>query len=110
MDEDAARGFRILQQLREADHNTRAVILLDSSKFESVLESFRAGARGVFDHRESPNTLWQCIREVHGGQVWMSNEQMALVLASLSSVPKLKRLDARGMNLLSKREVEVVGW
>jgi len=108
MDEDAERGFRILQQLREADHNTRAVILLDSSKFESVLESFRAGARGVFDHRESPNTLCQCIRQVHGGQVWMSNEQMALVLDSLSSAPKLKTVDARGMNLLSKREVEVV--
>src|SRR5579872_5262425 len=108
MDEDAERGFRILQELREADHNTRAVILLDSSKFESVLESFRAGARGVFDHRESPNTLCQCIRQVHGGQVWMSNEQMALVLDSLASAPKLRTVDARGMNLLSKREVEVV--
>lgn len=108
MDEDAERGFRILQELREADHNTRAVILLDSSKCESVLESFRAGARGVFDHRESPNTLCQCIRQVHGGQVWMSNEQMALVLDSLASAPKLKTVDARGMNLLSKREVEVV--
>src|SRR5579859_5460231 len=108
MDEDAERGFRILQELREADHNARAVILLDSSKFESVLESLRAGARGVFDHRESPNTLCQCIRQVHGGQVWISNDQMALVLASLSSAPKLKTVDARGMNLLSKREVEVV--
>lgn len=38
----------------------------------------------------------------------MSNEQMALVLDSLASAPKLKTVDARGMNLLSKREVEVV--
>jgi len=108
MDEDAERGFRILQELREADHNTRAVILLDSSKFESVLESFRAGARGVFDHRESPHTLCQCIRQVHAGQVWISNDQMGLVLDSLSSAPKLKAVDAKGVNLLSKREIDVV--
>src|SRR5579864_7245952 len=107
-DEDAERGFSILRELREADRHTRAVILLDSSKPESVLESFRAGARAVLDHRESPETLCQCIRQVHGGQVWISNEQMALVLDSLSSAPKLKTVDARGMNLLSKREVEVV--
>lgn len=108
VDEDAERGFRILRELREADHNTRAVILLDSSKLESVLESFRAGARGVFDHRESPEALCQCIRQVHGGQVWISNEQMALVLDSLASTPKLKKVDARGINLLSKRETDVV--
>jgi two-component system nitrate/nitrite response regulator NarL len=108
VDEDADRGFRVLRELREADHHTRAVILLDSSKLESVLESFRAGARAVFDHRESPEALCQCIRQVHGGQVWISNEQMALVLDSLASAPKLKTVDAKGMTLLSKRELDVV--
>lgn len=108
VDEDAERGFRILRELREADHHTRAVILLDSSKIESVLESFRAGARAVFDHRESPDTLRQCIHQVHAGQVWINNEQMALVLESLASAPQLKTVDSRGMNLLSKREAEVV--
>jgi DNA-binding NarL/FixJ family response regulator len=107
-DEDAERGFRILRELRETDRHTCAVILLDSSKLESVLESFRAGARAVFDHRESPETLCQCIRQVHGGQVWISNEQMALVLGSLANAPKLKTVDARGINLLSKRELDVV--
>lgn len=107
-DEHAERGFGILRELRNADHNTRAVILLDSSKVDSVLESFRAGARGVFDHRESPHTLCQCIRQVHRGEVWISNAQIALVLDSLASAPKLKTVDARGMHLLSKREEEVV--
>jgi DNA-binding NarL/FixJ family response regulator len=108
VDEDAERGFRILRELRLADHSTRAVILLDSSKLESVLESFRAGTRGVFDHRESPETLSYCIRQVHAGRVWISNEQMALVLDSLASAPKLKTVNAQGMNLLSKREMDVV--
>ena len=108
VDEDAERGFSILRELREADHHTRAVILLDSSKLESVLESFRAGARAVFDHRESPETLCQCIHQVHAGQVWINNEQMALVLDSLATAPRVRTVDARGMNLLSKRELDVV--
>lgn len=108
VDEDAERGFTTLGELRESGTRARAVILLDSSKPEAVLGSFRAGARGVFDHRESPSSLCQCIRQVHAGQIWIKNEQMALVLESLASAPKLRTVDARGMNLLSKREVEVV--
>lgn len=108
VDKDAARGFKILRELREADHHTRAVILLDSSKLESVLESFRAGARGVFDHRESPDALCNCIRQVHAGHVWLNKEQLELVLKSLASAPQLKTVDARGMELLSRREAEVV--
>src|SRR5208282_3889065 len=99
-DEDAERGFRVLREIRETYSNTRAVILLDSAKTESVLESFRAGARGVFDHQESPEALCQCIRQVHAGKVWISNEQIAHVLDSLASAPKLKTVDAKGISLL----------
>lgn len=89
VDEDAQRGFGILQELRETNPNARAVILLDSSKPESILEAFRAGARGVFDHQESSDRLCQCIRKVHDGQVWINNEQVALVLDALASAPKV---------------------
>ena len=108
MDEDAERGLRVLEELKEAAPHTRAVILLDSSRIASVVESFRAGARGVFDHRKSPDALCQCIRQVHAGQVWIRNEEIAVLLDSLASTPKLKTVDARGMNLLSKREEDVV--
>lgn len=105
---DAQRGFKILQELREKNPHTRAVMLLDSSKPESILEAFRAGASGVFDHQESSDMLCQCIRLVHEGQVWISNKQMALVLEAFASSPKVRAVNERGMNLLSRREVEVV--
>ena len=108
VDEDAERGIRILEELRGADRNTRAVILLDSSKLESMLLAYRAGARGVFDHRESPDALCQCIRQVHRGQVWINKEQIALVLESLASAPKVRAVNAKGMSLLSSREADVV--
>jgi two-component system, NarL family, nitrate/nitrite response regulator NarL len=108
LDEDAERGFRMLQELRATANHLRSVILTDSSKPEFVVEAFRAGARGVFDHRESPHALCQCIRQVNDGQIWINNEQIALLLESLASTPNLKKANTRGMSLLSKREQEVV--
>lgn len=108
VDEDAERGFQVLRELKETHPNSRAVMLLDSSKTASVLEAFRSGARGVFDHRESSDMLCQCIRQVHDGHVWVNDDQMALVLESMAAAPTVKAVDANGVNLLSKREAEVV--
>jgi len=107
-DDDAQRGFRTLEELRQTYPNTRAVMLLDCSKPQCVLEAFRAGARAIFDHQESADVLCQCIRKVHDGQVWVNNEQMALALDALASTPKVRAVDGNGMNLLSRREAQVV--
>jgi two-component system nitrate/nitrite response regulator NarL len=107
-DEDAQRGFKILKELKESNPGTRAIMLLNSSNPESVLEAFRAGARGVFDHHESPEALYRCIHRVHDGHVWINQDQMSLVLDTLSSAPKPRKLDGNSMNLLSKREADIV--
>jgi len=108
LEEDAERGFRMLRELRGAGPKPRFVILLDSSKPEFVVEAFRAGARGIFDHRDSPQELCQCIRQVCDGKIWINNEQIALLLEWLASTPTFKTADTRGMSLLSKRETDVV--
>jgi len=109
-EEDAERGFRILREVRETNPHTRAVMLLDSSKPDSVVEAFRSGARGIIDHHESLDMLSRCIRRIHEGQVWASHEQMALVIEALASTPRVRAVDGNGMNLLCKREVEVVRY
>src|ERR1039458_2268092 len=106
-DREAQQGLKVLQELRETSPHARAVMLLDSSKTESLLEAFRAGARGVFDHHGCPEMLSQCIRRVHEGQAWVSHEQMAQVLDALASGPKIRTVDQNGMELLSEREAEV---
>jgi DNA-binding NarL/FixJ family response regulator len=101
-------GFEVLQQVKEANPSMRAVLLLDSSNSESVLKAFRAGARGVLDHRDASNMLYQCIRRVHEGQVWINNVQLGLVLDALASAPKVRAVGSKGLSLLSKRESDVV--
>jgi DNA-binding NarL/FixJ family response regulator len=47
LDEEPLRGFELLRELRAANPDLFAVMLLDSSKKETVLQAFRAGARGI---------------------------------------------------------------
>ncbi len=108
LDERPSRGFEVLRALRASHMDLRAVVLLDSSKGETILEAFRAGARGVFSKNDSVDTLSKCIRRVYEGQIWANTEQVATLVQALASSHNIRAVDARGLNLLSKRETEVV--
>jgi DNA-binding CsgD family transcriptional regulator len=84
------------------------VVLLDSRKPEAILDAFRAGARGVFNRDSSIEMFCKCIRSVHQGQIWADSADVALVIEALASAPRVRLPAADGLNLLSKRECEVV--
>src|SRR6266536_475902 len=108
LDEDPQRGFEVLRELRVSDPQIRAVMLLDASKRESILQAFRVGARGIFSRHESVENLSKCIRSVHDGQIWANSQQMSFAVEALASSPVIRAVDAKGLSLLSKRELEVV--
>ena len=108
MDEEPLRGFEVLRQLRASDPELRAVMLLDSSKREIIVQAFRAGARGIFSRHESVETLAKCIHSVHQGQIWANSQQLSFAVEALAASPMVRAVDANGLNLLSKRELEVV--
>jgi DNA-binding NarL/FixJ family response regulator len=108
IDEQAGRGFEVLKGLHSLHNSVSAVMLLDTSKHEMVLEAFGAGARGVFSRNESVGTLNKCVRRVYEGQIWANSEQMGALVQDIASSRSVRAVDARGMNLLSKRESEIV--
>jgi two-component system nitrate/nitrite response regulator NarL len=108
LEEHSYRGFEVLHELRASHPETRAVVLLDSSKPQEVLDAFRAGARGIFGRSESVEKLGKCIRCVHNGQIWANSSEMSLALEALASAPTVNPVDANGLSLLSKREKEIV--
>jgi two-component system nitrate/nitrite response regulator NarL len=108
LDGHPARGLETLRELRAARPSIRAVVLLDSSKPEAILDAFRAGARGVFNRDSSIEMFCKCIRSVHQGQIWADSADVALVIEALASAPRMRLPAANGLNLLSKRECEVV--
>lgn len=108
LDEEPGRGFEALRAVRVLHPHLRSVVLLDSSKREATLEAFRAGARGIFSRHESVETLAKCVHSVHSGQIWADSRQMAYAVEALAASHTVHAVDAQGLNLLSKRELEVV--
>jgi DNA-binding NarL/FixJ family response regulator len=108
LDEEPHRAFEVLRKLRASHAQIRAVMLMDSSKRELILQAFRAGARGIFSRHESVESLCKCVRTVHEGQIWANSVQMSFAVEALASSPTVRAVDANGLELLSKREMEVV--
>lgn len=107
LDEHPNGGLELLSNLYASRPKLRAVVLLDSSQAELILKAFRAGARGVLTRFESVQTLSKCVRCVHEGQIWATSEQISLAIGALGSTHTVHAA-ARGMSLLSKREIEIV--
>src|SRR5947209_1307389 len=101
-------GFEVLRTFRASHPNIPTVMLLESSKRETVVEAFRAGARGVLGKQTSLVDLCKCIHCVHDGQIWASSTEMLFALDVLASSPSISAVDHRGMSLLTDREMEVV--
>ncbi len=109
LNEQPSGGIETLREVHASHPHVRAVMLLDSSKPESILEAFRAGARGVLSRQDSMEILSKCIRRVHQGQIWANSQQMGLVVEALAASRNPSAVDAQGIDQLSKREMEVVG-
>ena len=101
-------GFKLLHQLRTSEAKIPAVMLLDTTDRELVVDAFRAGARGVFCRGYSFKALPKCIRRVHEGQVWVSNLELEFLLDLVIYQKPLKPRNSRGMALLTRRERDVV--
>jgi DNA-binding NarL/FixJ family response regulator len=108
LDEEPSRGLEVLRELRSLRSTVRVIMLLDSSSSLAVVEAFRAGAKGIFSKLEPIKNLCKCVRSVHEGQVWVSHNALNSVVEALATAPEIRAVDANGINLLSKRELDVV--
>jgi DNA-binding CsgD family transcriptional regulator len=62
----------------------------------------------VFSKNEPADVLSRCVRCVHHGQIWANSHQLAVAVEALASAPVVRAVNAHGLNLLSKRELQVV--
>src|SRR5271167_4692130 len=108
LQEGPLEGYRLLRALRSLQFKTRTIMLLDSREPDFVIDAFRCGAHGVVFRDEPLETLGKCIHAVHQGQVWANSEHLGYLLDALGHAKPLHLQDSRGLNLLSKREENVV--
>ena len=102
-------GFDLLWHALARYPELQAVMLLNSSRHDTVVEAFRAGARGIICWDDGLDVLRKCVYAVHLGQIWASSAQLGFVLEVFSQrwVPQAV-VDSNGRALLSKRELDVV--
>src|SRR5271165_4882609 len=108
LQDDNRGGYKVLKKLRQSHPNIAVIMLLQCCQAESVVSAFREGARGVFYRAHSLKALSKCIRVVHQGQIWASNEDLEHLTAALAHVKSIDLNDSAGMPLLTRREEDVV--
>ena len=102
-------GLAIFPQLRERYSDVRLVLMVANPEADLVVKAFRSGARGIFACYEAQfDALCKCIACVHRGQIWANAQQLNYLIDAVEQAPPVRLVNAKGVNLLSKREEEVM--
>lgn len=101
-------GFRVTRELHDNFRQAKSVMLLDTAERHLVVEAFRSGALGVFSRDDSFELLARCVEKVHEGQIWANSQQLKFAMEALASAAPSAIIDAKGVHLLTKRELSVV--
>ena len=103
-------GLDLLRRIRVDRCPTRTILLLDSFDRKLIVDAFRLGADGVFNRDEPFEALCKAIYVVSRGEVWIKHHELRWVLEALTEQLPVSAciVDAKGQNLLSKRQNEIV--
>ncbi|MEO8724821.1 MAG: response regulator transcription factor [Acidobacteriaceae bacterium] len=100
--------YRSAKRLHGLHPEAPIVLFADTCGRESVLQAFKAGAKGVVYRDECLSNLLQCILEVSRGKVWAEARELSFILEALADTVEVDVRDVKGHKLLTKREEEVV--
>jgi two-component system, NarL family, nitrate/nitrite response regulator NarL len=109
-DAGPTKGIEVVRQMRALLPEVRVLVLSDSSDRNLVIHAFQAGAKGLFSRTESVDRLPKCIERVQHGEIWATNEHQRFLVEALVATSPFQVFDARGSELLSGRELEVVQY
>jgi two-component system nitrate/nitrite response regulator NarL len=99
-------GLTLLEKLRGVRPKTTPIMLVHSLDRETVIDAFCGGARGIISRADSFQSLAKCIRCVHNGQIWASNQQIEYLVEALPQMrPRLSK--SNGITSLTAREQAV---
>ncbi len=103
------RDLAIIHHIHLSHPEAHMILLVDSYDRQSTLDAFRSGVQGIFTFSESKfRDLCKCIHVVREGQVWANSVQLRYLLDLVKRVPSLRVVGAKGNDLLTPREQQVV--
>jgi two-component system nitrate/nitrite response regulator NarL len=101
----AKKGMQIARTLNARHPAIYIVMLLEANQRDTVVASFRNGARGVFCRTEPLSEFRKCLERVGCGQIWANNIETGYLLEAVRSTPSCDGLPQ--VSTLSKREISV---
>jgi DNA-binding NarL/FixJ family response regulator len=101
-------GFKVLYEMRARHPAVCPIVMLDAPEKDLIVAAFRTGALGTVFRTDPIALVHKAVRSVHAGQVWANSSQMRYVLEALSASISPRLLNAKGENLLSQRQQQLV--
>lgn len=101
-------GFDLADAVCRAYPDVIIVLLLNQTDHDSVINAFRAGARGVFSRQRPISEFLDCIEHVKKGYIWAGREETTTLLQAFKNIPAPSVLTTSTSPTLTKREFEVV--
>jgi DNA-binding NarL/FixJ family response regulator len=108
VNEKVANGFDLASAVGRSYPQIGVVVLLSSPNRATVMNAFRAGARGVFCREQPASEFLDCIEHVRRGFVWVGGQEADFLLHTLRNLPAPTLLSASDHAALTDRELQVV--
>lgn len=107
LNQNSGNGFALARSVAHSHPGIMIVILLNQSTHDSVINSFRSGARGVFSREQPMADFLDCVEDVSKGIIWAGRNETTLLLDAFKSIPS-PSLVASDTARLTERESQVV--
>jgi two-component system nitrate/nitrite response regulator NarL len=104
-------GLSTLQKLREANTQTRVILLTASDDRDQFVSALKLGSCGIVQKQTATHLLIDSIRLVHAGELWMDSRSTATVIQGVippGDAPGRITHQTRHRPSLSRRETEIV--
>ena len=103
-------GLDIISHLLEACSHTRIILMTTTDDFQICTQAIERGVLGVVPKTQPPKTLFQAIKKVHDGEVWIERSMMAHFLSNMSLARNATGRDPDTQRILqlSDRERQVI--
>ncbi len=101
-------GLDIIPKLLKACPTARILALTDLTDYTMHQEAARRGAMGLVSKDDSVSVLLKAVEKVYAGEPWFDRTLLGSLLSERSGVNSERDAERAKINLLTKREHEIV--
>jgi DNA-binding NarL/FixJ family response regulator len=98
-------GLAVLREMTQDGLPSRVVLLTAALDEEGVADAVRQGVWGLVLKEMAPQTLVQCVREVHAGRRWLDNRS---VVRALEKIARREAGEEEAAALVTPRELQII--